>query len=65
MDRLLVVVAVIVTLVWAAVVVVAFAARPIDPNAITLATIVTPVMLAMVGGIVTIVTRRMNGKARR
>lgn len=64
MDRLLVVIATVVTLVWAAVVTVAFLHRPIDPNLITLSTVVTPVMLALITGLIAVITKRMNGRRK-
>jgi hypothetical protein len=66
LDRVLIAIAAVVTLVWATVVVVAFTHRgpdgAVDGQLVSLATIVTPVMLALVGGLVAIVTRRVNGR---
>jgi drug/metabolite transporter (DMT)-like permease len=50
-ELLKMVVVVVVLLVWAAVVITAFAISPENPQLVTLATIVTPVMLAVVGAL--------------
>jgi spore maturation protein SpmA len=51
MEKLRIAIAIIVTMIWATVVVVAFAIAPENPQMVTLATIVTPVMLSVVGGL--------------
>lgn len=63
MDRLRIAIGVLVSIIWAAVVIVAFAIAPQNPNMITLATVVTPVMLAVVGGL--FATPLLNARRRR
>jgi predicted MFS family arabinose efflux permease len=68
MERLRIVVAILVATIWAAVVIVAFAIAPDNPSMVTLATVVTPVMLSVVGGLfagpLLNARRRSNGNGR-
>jgi predicted MFS family arabinose efflux permease len=65
MDRLRIAIAILVAVIWAAVVITAFAIAPTNPQMVTLATIVTPVMLSVVAGLfaapVLNARRRRNG----